>query len=284
MVHRIAAVVILFHPQESVVENIQSYLPHAEKLFIFDNSPSASKHVLDRIGRADKIHYLTENKNVGIGVALNSAARNAIEEGYDYLLTMDQDSAAAEDMIALMVSVENKYSSVGMVVPLHHVENDSTSAPAHEEECVLTTMTSGNLVNLAAYKNIGGYDEKLFIDYVDHDYCLRLQLNGFSVVRANKAILYHRVGSLAERKFLWWNVHPTNHHPARLYYQTRNRFYLRRLYGNKFPEYFRNDNKAFWKNIVKIVLFEEHRVRKLAMICRGGIALWRNDFTSHPIL
>jgi GT2 family glycosyltransferase len=75
MVPRIAAVVILFHPEESVIANIYTYIRDVETLYIFDNSPSSSKEVLKRIERSDKIRYLTENKNVGIGTALNITPR-----------------------------------------------------------------------------------------------------------------------------------------------------------------------------------------------------------------
>jgi rhamnosyltransferase len=59
-------------------------------------------------------------------------------------------------------------------------------------------MTSGNLIHLTAHKIIGGFNEKLFIDYIDHEYCPRLHINGFSVIRANKAMLFHKVGDLVE--------------------------------------------------------------------------------------
>jgi rhamnosyltransferase len=284
MIPRIAAVVILFNPEESVIANIQTYIQDVETLYIFDNSPSSSKDVMRRIECFPKIQYLTENKNVGIGTALNIAAKKAIEEHYDYFLTMDQDSAAGQDMVKIMLSVANKYSSIGIVTPLHKVQNDILVAVKHEEESVLTAMTSGNLIQLAAYNKIGGFNEKLFIDYIDHEYCLRLHINGFSVMRANKAVLLHKVGDLMERNFFGIFVHPTNHNPARLYYQTRNRFYLKRLYGKNYPEYFKKDRKAFWKSVLKILLYEKHRLRKVVMICRGFIALWRNDFSSVPIL
>ena len=283
MIPRIAAVVILFHPEESFIANIQTYLQDVQTLYIFDNSPSTSKDVLRRIEPSAKIQYLTENKNVGIGTALNIAAKKAVEEHYDYLLSMDQDSAAGQDMVKILLSVANKYSSIGIVTPMHKVQNDLLVSAAHEEDTVLTAMTSGNLVQLAAYNKIGGFNENLFIDYIDNEYCLRLHINGFSVIRANKAVLFHRVGDLMEQKFFGRNVHPTNHNPVRLYYQTRNRFYLKRLYGKSFPEYFKKDREAFWRSVFKILLYEKHRLRKVVMICRGLLALWRNDFSLLPI-
>ena len=36
-------------------------------------------------------------------------------------------------------------------------------------------MTSGNLLNLKIAEKIGDFEEKLFIDEVDHDYCYRIR-------------------------------------------------------------------------------------------------------------
>ena len=51
MIPRIAAVVIIFTPEEPVIANIQTYIQEFEKLYIFDNSSSTSKDVLGRIER-----------------------------------------------------------------------------------------------------------------------------------------------------------------------------------------------------------------------------------------
>ena len=125
--------------------------------------------------------------------------------------------------------------------------------------------------------------EKLFIDYVDVEYCMRLQIHGFSVLRANRAVLLHRLGGMTSRRFLGLTVHPVDHSPSRYYYQTRNRFYIRALYGDRFPEYFRLDLKAFRRGILKMLLYEKQRRRKLVMIWRGFLALRRNDFSPIPM-
>jgi len=145
-------------------------------------------------------------------------------------------------------------------------------------------MMSGNLIHLAAYDKIGGFNEKPFIDYIDHEYCLILHINGFSVVRAYKTLLFHKVGDLMERKFIGKIAYPANHNPVRLYYQARNRYYLKSSSGKRYPEDFIKDRKAFWKCVLKILLFEKYWLRTIVMICRGISTLWCNDFSSLPIL
>jgi rhamnosyltransferase len=280
MSDRIAGVVVLFNPQKSVLQNIQTYLSDVEILYIIDNSPNACHDVVEQIIRFDKVKYITRNKNIGIAAALNIAAQKAIHEGFDYLLTMDQDSVASDGMIHRMLLCSTNIESIGLITPFHQDRNAPKMPPKQDVESVLIAMTSGNLLNLTAYKKVGEFMEKLFIDFVDTEYCLRLQTHGFSVIRANRATLSHSLGHFTSRRFFGLTVYPYNHSPLRLYYQTRNRFFLRRLYRNKYPEYFRYDMKLFLGGIIKIVLYEQYPLRKLIMICRGFLAFWRDDFST----
>ena len=280
---RIAGVVVLYRPPDSVPRNVETYLPNVDVLYVFDNSPDASASVVQEIVRLDKVRYCTMGNNVGMSTALNFAARKALEEDFDYLLTMDQDGAATKDMVEKMLECMRDDETIGIVTPFHQDRNTPVTSSKEEVEPVLTAMTSGNLLNLSAYRRVGEYLEQLFIDYVDIEYCLRLHANGYSVVRSNRAILHHTRGHLTQERFFGRKTYTPHYSPSRLFYQTRNRFYLRRIYGSKFPEYFAYDRKMYWRGVVKMLLYENHRLRKLLMICRGFIALWRNDFTTIPM-
>jgi rhamnosyltransferase len=191
---------------------------------------------------------------------------------------MDQDSYFTVPNLDCMLSLAMSDSRIGIVSPVHLVKNDLPVNIHGDNEELLTTMTSGNLLNLEVWNKLGGFDEKLFIDYVDHEYCLRMKKNGYKVVRANRITLEHTVGELKPRKFLFWTVRPTNHSPFRLFYQTRNRFYLKKIYGKDFPEYFRKDSVLYWRGIVKVLLYESQKIAKIRMVLKGFLALWQNDF------
>ena len=55
----------------------------------------------------------------------------------------------------------------------------------------MTVMTSGNLLNIAAHKKVGGFDEKYFIDCVDWEYCLKLNTMNYQVLTLNDIELNH---------------------------------------------------------------------------------------------
>jgi len=247
-------------------------------MYAFDNSPKSKNDYVEELKRVKKIEYATLGRNVGIAKALNEIAKIALLKGYQYLLTMDQDSYFTVPNLVHMISLAMSDSRIGIVSPVHLVKNDLPEKVHGDSEEILTTMTSGNLLNLEVWNNLGGFDEKLFIDYVDHEYCLRMKKNGYKVVRANRITLEHTVGELKPRKFLFWTVRPTNHSPFRLFYQTRNRFYLKKVYGKDFPEYFRKDSVLYWRGIVKVLLYESQKISKIRMVLKGFLALWKNDF------
>ena len=86
---KIAGMVTLYNPDELISENICSYLDDIHKLYVIDNSDNSNKMLLPQ---NSKIIYMPNYKNVGIASALNIAAKAAIADGYNWLLTMDQDS------------------------------------------------------------------------------------------------------------------------------------------------------------------------------------------------
>ncbi len=280
---RIAAVVVMFQPQESLISNVMTYLPDVGVLYVWDNSPGESKSVVQETTRLPRAMYLTEGKNVGVARALNVAAGKACGAGYKYLLTMDQDSAASNDMIQMMLADAGEDPLIGLISPFHLDRNAPLPPPGRGVEVVDAAMTSGNLVNLEAHRKIGGFMDELFIDYVDTEYCLRLRANGFRVVRVNRAILSHAEGHYTPRSFFGITVYPTNQIPERLYYRARNRLCVTRRYRDRFPEFVKFMDKMYWRTLIKMLLYEKRRPAKLFMVCRGFLAYWLGDFSSGPL-
>ncbi len=269
---KIAGVIILYYPDQTLVSNIASYLDYLDILYIVDNSEIPNELAVAALLEDKKVKYFCNQENKGIAYALNQGAKQAIKDGYDYLLTMDQDSKAQSSMMQELLGFlhENDCSTIGIITPVHKLSNFNAQAIEMYSQVVLTTMTSGNLLNLAIYQQIGGFDEKLFIDYVDHEYCLRLYRYGFTVVQVNTAFLEHKLGKY---KILHignlFKFSYTNHSALRRYYITRNRFYVAELYHTTSPEFVKLDKKAFWRELGKIILFEGDKINKLRYIISG---------------
>lgn len=84
-------------------------------------------------------------------------------------------------------------------------------------------ITSGSLIALNTFESVGLFDESLFIDNVDIEWCLRAAKQGYFCAGVSSAILMHHLGESVVNLF-GRSVH--THKPLRLYYRFRNSLLL----------------------------------------------------------
>ena len=116
-------------------------------------------------------------------------------------------------------------------------------------------MASGNLVNAKAYKKIKGFNEDMFIDCVDFDFCLNMRKHGYQILQLNFVRLKHYLGNTVKKRFLGLTMYADNHSSMRKYYEVRNRHYL---YDSiMIIPYYCNLDLVEQKRIIKIWLFKK---------------------------
>ena len=276
---KIDGVVVLYGNSDDVLNNINSYIKELNKSYVVDNTPNRD---IAKLFKSKKIEYVALGKNKGISYALNVGAKKAIEDGASWLLTMDQDSCFDKESFKKLIShlkdikkngiKFNKknisYEQIGILSPYHKVKFNNN----HKQKSVLSplvVMTSGNLVNLEAYKKVKGYNEDFFIDCVDFDFCFKLRDNGYEILEFGDAKLNHGLGDIKEYSFLGKKLFVTNHNYIRRYYITRNRFYLNDLYKDKYPDYCRAELHCTKMEFIKIWLYEKNKIKKTKAVLRG---------------
>lgn len=275
MNHKVAAIVVWYNPDMETRINIESYAESVGHIYVVDNSDTDLPGELSEyLSSRSNINYVPLGENKGIAYALNIGALKAIEDGYEWLLTMDQDSQATPGMIerlyAFATQVSNKKPGIVAAQP----DTPTRSFPKQEEFTIMdVVITSGNLVSSRAYQLAGGFVNKLFIDYVDFEFSLAVRAAGYTIVQINDAKLHHKMGEITPKSLGGIKMFPTNHSPLRHYYIARNRQYLRRKYQHIFPDYLVAER---WNNIkmwIKIILYEKDKFLSLRMAMRG-----RRDF------
>ncbi len=276
----VAGIVVLYEPTREVLRNIQSYVEQVKQLFIVDNSENADCLLVEKIKKINNAEYIGLNENIGIAAALNIGAKRAIEGGYEYLLTMDQDSYATSNFVKKLIEIHCNYKSVGIAAPYPQNRIHKISPPDNSIHQIDKVITSGALLNLRAYIEVGPFMEELFIDYVDFEYCFRLQRSNYSIYINNDAIISHSVGNLIKWKLIGFKFYSTNHSPLRLYYRTRNRFRLRSLYKKYYPSFFSSDMINLFKELLKVILVESNKMEKLKMTGLGYLHYKQNKFGS----
>jgi rhamnosyltransferase len=266
---KVAGVVILYNPAQNIIENINSYLYQIGHLFIVDNSEEMNPFIKELTKSSPKVDYIFNDDNLGVASALNIGAKKAIQKGFLYLLTMDQDSKAPKNLVVSLLKVAEDNSSIGIVSPIHSNKFGTHIKKNPEVHGTESVMTSGNLLSLSAYKKVGEYCNDFFIDYVDIEYCARLNYNKFSVLEIGNVVLEHNEANISEKRFLFKKYFPTNNTPSRMYYKTRNLLYFRERYKRIYPLTLKNEYNTYFRNIIKIILFEKNKVLKLKMILLG---------------
>jgi len=267
----IDGVVVFYNPNDDVIENIKSYIKDIRKLYIIDNSENKNEELINKIiNQFSNVEYFWLGENKGIAYALNKGAELAIKNGAEWLLTMDQDSKFKENVLRKMINFikTNDTSKVGIISPLHKMRGDEYIGSDDIIEKI-TVMTSGNLLNLFAYKKCNKFRDDYFIDYVDHEYCLRLRKNGFKILVLTSAVLYHNLGTIKVYNFFRKKIKVTNHSPLRRYYISRNRLDVFKKYIKNEPYFVLLDLKSFLLEWIKILLFEQNKWKKSKFIVRG---------------
>lgn len=263
----VAGVVVLYNSTIDVIPNIKSYIDQIDQLFVIDNSELQSDTAKTWVNAIfANAQYETNNGNKGVAFALNKAATLAIAKGYKFLLTMDDDSGVPPNLVSKMLSfvMNNSKNQIGIVSVNH-----SSKIGFLPFRYVLYTMTSGNLLNLSAYQHVGPFMDSLFIDHIDHEYGLRLNAQGFQVIELTHLKMTHKLGIKKSIKISFSKLSYISHSPTRIYYMSRNGFYVARKYFKLFPKFSLIVTILLIKEFIKIVLFDNNKILRIRLLGEG---------------
>ena len=275
--NRYCGVVVWYNPDIEVINNISTYITDLDKLYIIDNSCERNMELVDKIIDNDKIEYISLGGNRGLAYALNKGCNKAIDEGFDYILTMDQDSYFELNSVKLMkefIKKSNKHYAI--IAPnvksvyIDELENKKkiayTVLTEGKNKELIWVMTSGSMMCIKDFVEAGKFDEKLFIAHIDIDLGIALNNLGKKIIMLSDVIIYQTFGNSKPKKILWKVVHPSFANPVRTYYLFRNQVYLLKKYGIKSYGII---NVKLYKFIVKIILFEDKKLKKILMAIKG---------------
>lgn len=280
--NKICAGIVLYNPDMvRLQKNIEAIKEQVEKVYVVDNGSSNIDTVRFFCAKDSKVKLLENGINKGIAAALNTLLSLAEEDGYDWMVTLDQDSVAFSDMVEnFKPYIERENIAVLCPFIVDDNENNSIRSNALPSEIeVERAITSGGLTNVFVWRKIGGFDESMFIDCVDFDYCTNAILNGYKILQITAAKLHHRLGEAKEIRgfikiagFLGLNkfkkpIFTYNHSVERTYYYARNIHYYMLKYKGKIN--LKTERMVFLKWLVLKVFFEQDGFKKLGAIIKG---------------
>ncbi len=241
------ASVITYNPNISQLkELIDSVINQVERILIVDNNSSNYNSVLELIEgyRMLNFHIAIKHnsKNMGVAYALNQSINYCKRNDCGWLLTLDQDTVIPNELIrnylpycknnvgqicCNFINKKTPQLDITKMSPLTIPVNGYINM---DYDLVYACITSGTLINVEACLNIGGYNNSLFIDFVDYDISLKFYENGFKNILLKKIAIEHNFGEANIKSFLWMKYTDYGFSPLRSFYKTKNSIYMIRKY------------------------------------------------------
>jgi rhamnosyltransferase len=272
---RVCAVMVTYHPSPAIIANLPKVLAQVDGLVVIDNG-SAQDEILGLRSSQQHLGFdLIENgENVGIAEALNQGVRWAKNEAYSWVILLDQDSQLTDHFVAKMFAtweVHPQRERIGSIHPTY-VDPETGRGPKIRrapDGGPVVSLTSGALMPMWVFDEVGLFSSTYFIDYVDHEYCLRVRAAGYLIADSKVAMLLHSAGHPRGNSFCGFKFRPTHHSVTRRYYISRNRIATYRAYFAVFPGWIGRIMYDDLRETVKCFLGEKDRRRKARSFLRG---------------
>jgi rhamnosyltransferase len=263
---KILAVIVTYNPEIGYLKSFLEVLSkQIDSVLIYDNNSLNFKYIASiQFPQNVIIHSCSINK--GLPAHYNVAIQYGLENGFDYLLILDQDSSFDEHFLGeYRKHFDDNYVCLVPFLVHNNSDYEKKYSTKTKEACdyVERSINSGTLINLHKLPNDFRFDEDLFIDCVDFDFFEKIHKLGNKVLRVNSAKLHISLGDISRIGpfFLY------NYSPFRLEKQTRDRIiYLRKHPISAFSLW------LFFFTIfcdTKAVLFEKERLKKIKAIAKG---------------
>ncbi len=271
----VAAIVLSHDPDTGLLERLRGVRQQVDQLFIVDNASNEQNLVTVREAASALCATLIENReNTGVAAGFNQGAAAALQSGCDFVLLLDQDTLASPRMVSRLLGLFMEQTGSGVAV-LAANYTDTGQRTAYRPEAArpvsesAVAISSGSLIPASAYADLGGMDEQLFIDDVDHDFCLRARSRGYRVLVTAEPLMRHQVGKQRIHRILGMSFSTSAHSPLRRYYMARNRIILVRRYFTRFPAWILTMLLRQTAEITATLVLEAGRARKLRALFLG---------------
>ena len=123
----VCAVIVAFNPSERLLENVAALRPQVAEVVVVDNasSPSTLQDIQEVEKCGAKVFYNEEN--LGIAAALNIGVNYALEQGYAWIATFDQDSQPPPEFVERLLGTYDPYPDKERVAILSPIYRDEAT-------------------------------------------------------------------------------------------------------------------------------------------------------------
>lgn len=270
----ICCVFVFYFPERTVPQKLETLAKYGYKIVVVSNGADAL--TLSEARRIENVNVIQNDINVGLATALNQGIAAALENTeVRFVALFDQDSEPGADLPELLANEFHTCGrlDVGCLGPqLVDVKASGTAYRHHNESadtgCVTSIPTSGSVISKEAFQLVGPMMDALFIDGIDHEWCLRAAAKGLRIVVSQHVAMLHNMGDDAVNWF--GSYKPLYSNPIRHYYIVRNAIYLG-LHGDLPFRWRATELLKTFRRIPAYLWASKDKSRSLGLICRAII-------------
>lgn len=179
-------------------------------IYIINNTP---REITSKLSDYNVI-VLSPEKNVGFSKGVNMGITKSMQQNSDAILLLNNDTIVKEGFLNGLVN-EIDEEKVGITSPVIEFNsasglvydhggriNKRTGATTHDnreniskKQCIQPDFVSGccMLIQTAAIKKIGLFDEQFFMYYEDVDFCLRMRKAKYKIYVVPTSVIHHNL-------------------------------------------------------------------------------------------
>jgi rhamnosyltransferase len=263
---RLSSVTVTYNPDSAkLISYLESYLDEVDFPIVWDNTPGGCD-LSSLVERWSHITIVQQGENEGLGAAYNRALEMAQQQGCTHLMTMDQDSKFIHFSLFRHWAEQQQDNILHAQVGGYHSTDQEVEYPS-------VWCQSATIFPLAMMEKIGAFREDYFIGMIDAEIGLRALHNGYQIVQFNGVDVVHNYNEDANNDlYTFWGhkISIPSYPPFRHYYESRNRILITKEYPSDFDRYYIHRFLfARLRLILKVILFEENRFRKISAIVSG---------------
>lgn len=236
----VASVYVIYNPNISVlIESIGSIIKTVDKLIVVDNSQKSIENYLKINFEKYFFNIVFIHKPQNVGIAFGQNLGLELAKDYQYIMLSDQDTIYPTNYLNNMIAFSKAHNSDVSFPSFLDPDGSGTKffygkgcffykkirIKNKMKECLPSAqgIASGSLIKNTIIKNNILMNEDLFIDWVDFEWCWRVESKGYSLNQSSSICISHRIGE-ETLKILGWSL--KTHSPVRHYYILRNALYL----------------------------------------------------------
>ena len=257
---RVCGVILTYNPELYNLDKLLNQCScDCELIIIVDNNSKNLLEIMNFFGK--RCLLIPSKENVGVAAGYNKGLNLALAMGFDYVVLLDQDGDLPSGFLAHGIMRLIQKPSLAVVAPkmLNHgvlVKN------------VKVPILSGMLINMTSWKKLGKFNENLYTDFIDFEWCNRVLSAGYGIEFLDFN-MRHQIG----RPIYFFGVYSL-HDPLRLGSMTADAIYLVK------------NGYTFWliatliKTIAKNLIFQpfnwleillhQYQALKISLSSRGG--------------